>query len=53
MGSQLKLAMIGLDTSHCAAFANLLNNDRDRHHVPGARVEKAFRDCALRPKTEP
>ena len=42
MGSRLKLAMIGLDTSHCAAFANLLNNERDRNHVPGARVVKAF-----------
>lgn len=42
METPLKLAMIGLDTSHCSVFANLLNNEKATHHVPGARVVKAF-----------
>ena len=42
MSAPLKLGMIGLDTSHCVAFANLLNNENDPYHVPGARVVKAF-----------
>ncbi|MGI6610900.1 MAG: Gfo/Idh/MocA family protein [Limnochordia bacterium] len=36
--TELKLGMIGLDTSHCIAFSDLLNNKEHPHHVPGARV---------------
>ena len=42
MSTPLKLAMIGLDTSHCTAFADLLNSEQTPHHVPGARIVKAF-----------
>ena len=40
--AELTVGMIGLDTSHCPAFAKLLNNDRDPHHVPGCRVACAY-----------
>ena len=38
----LKLGIIGLDTSHVTAFTELLNNPANRDHVPGARVVAAF-----------
>ncbi len=41
--SEMRIGMIGLDTSHCVAFARNLNNSDDPHHVPGARVVAAFR----------
>jgi hypothetical protein len=40
--SYLKIGMIGLDTSHCPAFAKLLNEEDNEFHVPGAKVVKAF-----------
>jgi len=40
--SSLKIGMIGLDTSHCPAFVNLLNDVDNEFHVPGAKVVKAF-----------
>ncbi|HOF87133.1 MAG TPA: Gfo/Idh/MocA family oxidoreductase [Armatimonadota bacterium] len=42
MADVLKLGMVGLDTSHCAAFTALLNEEANAYHVPGARVVKAF-----------
>jgi hypothetical protein len=38
----MKLGMVGLDTSHCAAFANLLNDPGNPFHIPGATIVKAF-----------
>lgn len=38
----LRIGMIGLDTSHVTAFADLLHDARHAHHVPGARVVAAF-----------
>jgi predicted dehydrogenase len=35
---ELRIGMIGLDTSHCLAFSKLLNNADDPNHVPGGRV---------------
>ncbi|WP_127581766.1 Gfo/Idh/MocA family protein [Paenibacillus koleovorans] len=35
---KLKLGMIGLDTSHCTAFAKLLNDSANEYHVPGGTV---------------
>ncbi|TVY08156.1 gfo/Idh/MocA family oxidoreductase [Paenibacillus cremeus] len=35
--------MIGLDTSHCEAFIKLLNNPEVPYHVPGGRVELAYK----------
>lgn len=40
--AEMKLGMIGLDTSHCTAFSGLLNDKDHPHHVPGARVAYAF-----------
>ncbi len=40
--SELKIGMIGLDTSHCPAFTNLLNNPDNPHHVPGGKVLWAY-----------
>ena len=34
--------MAGLDTSHVGAFANLLHDSANPHHVPGARIVAAF-----------
>ncbi|HNR34350.1 MAG TPA: Gfo/Idh/MocA family oxidoreductase [Candidatus Hydrogenedentes bacterium] len=39
----LRVGMIGLDTSHVPAFAKLLNNADDPQHVPGAKVVAAFK----------
>lgn len=34
----IRVGMIGLDTSHCLAFAKILNSPEDPKHVPGFRV---------------
>jgi len=38
----LHIGMIGLDTSHCPAFAKLLHDQGDPHHIAGARIVAAF-----------
>jgi hypothetical protein len=38
----LRLGMIGLDTSHVIAFTELLNDPKNPHHVPGAKVVAGF-----------
>src|SRR5690606_5933337 len=47
----LKIGMAGLDTSHVGAFANLLHDSSNEHHVPGGRITVAFPggspDCPL------
>lgn len=40
---EIKVGMIGLDTSHVTAFTKLLNDKSDPKHVPGARVVAAFK----------
>lgn len=40
--SPLRLAMIGLDTSHATAFTELLHDRAHPHHVEGARVLSAL-----------
>ena len=42
-GSDLRLGIIGTDTSHVGAFVQLLNDDAARDHVPGARVVAAYK----------
>ncbi len=42
MSEPLKLGMIGLDTSHCVAFAKLLHDEDNAYHIPGARITAAF-----------
>lgn len=39
----LRLGLIGLDTSHCVAFARTLNDPAAPHHVAGARVVAAVK----------
>jgi len=41
--ADLKIGMIGLDTSHVPAFTELLNNPAHQQHVPGGRVVAAFK----------
>lgn len=41
--AELRLGMIGLDTSHATAFAKLLNDPTDKDHVPGGRVVAAVK----------
>ena len=38
----IRVGMIGLDTSHCLAFAKLMNNADDPKHVPGCRVTLVY-----------
>lgn len=40
--ADLKLGMIGLDTSHVIAFTELLNNPSNPDHIPGARVVAGY-----------
>jgi len=41
--ADLRLGIIGLDTSHVTAFTELLNNPAAKDHVPGAKVVAAFK----------
>lgn len=43
LGAELRVGLIGLDTSHVTAFTELLNSDSHAQHVPGARVVAAFK----------
>lgn len=40
--AELRIGMIGLDTSHVTAFAGLLNDPSNPNHVPGGRVVAGF-----------
>lgn len=40
---ELRLGLIGLDTSHVTAFASRLNNKESPNHVPGGKVVAAFK----------
>jgi hypothetical protein len=41
--ADLRLGIIGLDTSHVTAFTELLNNPEAKNHVAGAKVVAAFK----------
>ncbi len=41
--NDLKLGIIGLDTSHAVAFTKILNDPDNPHHVKGAKVVAAFK----------
>ena len=41
--ADLRIGMIGLDTSHVIAFTKLLNDPADKNHVPGGKVVAAFK----------
>lgn len=38
----IRVGMIGLDTSHCIAFAKLLNETENPKHVPGCRLTVVY-----------
>jgi predicted dehydrogenase len=42
MAHELRVGLIGLDTSHVPAFTKRLNDMKDPEHVPGARVVAGF-----------
>jgi hypothetical protein len=44
--ADLRIGMIGLDTSHVTAFTSLLNDDKNKDHVPGGKVVAAFKGCS-------
>ena len=39
----LRIGIIGLDTSHVTAFTRLINDAKSKDHVPGGRVVAAFK----------
>ena len=39
----IRIGMIGLDTSHVTAFTETINNPEAKGHVPGAKVVAAFK----------
>jgi len=43
IAADLRIGMIGLDTSHVPAFTKLLNDPNDKNHVPGGKVVVAFK----------
>jgi len=42
MNQDMKLGIVGLDTSHVIAFTRILNDTNDPNHVPGASVVAAY-----------
>lgn len=42
MSKEFNLGIVGCDTSHCVAFARILNDPHNEHHVSGAKVTTAF-----------
>ena len=42
-GAELRIGIIGCDTSHVTAFTELLNNPNAKGHVPGGKVVAAFK----------
>lgn len=41
--AELRIGMIGLDTSHVTAFTKTFNDPTDQNHVPGGKVVAAFK----------
>ena len=41
--ADIRIGMIGLDTSHVTAFTKLINDASDAKHVPGGKVVAAFK----------
>ena len=41
--TEMKIGIIGTDTSHVPAFTKLLNDKSDPNHIPGARVVAAYK----------
>lgn len=43
LAAELRLGLVGCDTSHATAFTQLLNDPKHPQHVPGARVVAAVK----------
>lgn len=43
LAAELRIGMIGLDTSHAVAFTRLFNRPEEPEHVPGGRVVAAYK----------
>ena len=43
MGADIRIGIIGTDTSHTGAFAKLLNVPSDPNHIPGGRIVAAWK----------
>ncbi len=41
--AELRIGIIGCDTSHATAFTKLINDESDTNHVPGGKVVAAFK----------
>jgi hypothetical protein len=41
--AELRLGIVGTDTSHVVAFTRLLNDPSNKDHIPGARVVAAYK----------
>ena len=41
--ADIRIGIIGTDTSHCAAFTGMLNDPKHKDHIPGARVVAAYK----------
>ena len=41
--AEIRVGIIGLDTSHVTAFTRLLNDPKEKEHVPGAKVVAAYK----------
>ena len=41
--AELRIGIIGCDTSHSIAFTKLFNDPTDKHYVPGGKVVAAFK----------
>lgn len=42
MQNELKIGLVGLDTSHVVAFTKLLNDSSSEYYVPGGKIVAAF-----------
>ena len=42
-GADLRLGIVGTDTSHATAFASVLNDPLHKDHIPGARIVAAYK----------
>lgn len=42
LSAQIKVGIIGCDTSHCPAFTRILNDPSNPNHVPGAKVVAVY-----------
>lgn len=42
-GADLRLGIVGTDTSHVIAFTTILNDPNHKDHIPGARIVAAYK----------